>query len=308
MTELFEQKILITGASGQLAYSIACELAASNKVDAIARFGSASSRERLEGQGINCIKFDYVNDDLNELDKDYDYVLHFATTQAPGDDDFEEAIRVNAVATGRLMYHYRDAKAFFYSSTCSVYQPNGHHLLKETDPLGDAMRPHCPIYSISKVASEAVVKFTSEQFAIPAVIARMNVSYGANGGLPVMHMEAIKNRQAIYLHSDKPNYFSPVHEKDYYQQMLKLIAIADSPPVLVNWCGSQLVSAEQWCEYMGELLGIEPNIVHSDEVFPCTPCDTTHLHELIGETEIDWRDGIRMLVEEGAADPRQVQG
>jgi UDP-glucuronate 4-epimerase len=245
MIALTKQKILITGASGQLAYSIACELAVDNRVDAIARFGNARSQQRLEVLGINCIKFNYVDDDLNELDSDYDYVLHFATTQAPGDNDFEEAIQVNAVATGKLMYHYRDAKAFFYSSTCSVYQPNGHHPLKETDPLGDTMRPHCPIYSISKVASEAVVKFTSEQFDIPAVVARMNVSYGANGGLPVMHMEAIKNGQPIYLHSDRPNFFSPVHEKDYYQQMLKLIAIADSPPVLVNWCGSQLVSAEE---------------------------------------------------------------
>lgn len=304
MTELNKQKILITGASGQLAYSIACELAQNNRVDAIARFGNANSKERLESHGINCIKFNYVDDDLNELDSDYDYALHFATTQAPGDDDFEEAIRVNAVATGKLMYHYRQVKAFFYSSTCSVYQSKGHHPLKETDPLGDAMRPHCPIYSISKVASEAVVKFTSEQFNIPAVIARMNVSYGANGGLPVMHLEAIKKGQPIYLHSDKPNYFSPVHEKDYYRQMLKLIAIASSPPVLVNWCGSQLVSAENWCEYMGSLLAIKPNIVHTDQVFPCTPCDTTHLHSLIGETEIDWKQGMRMLVEEGATAPR----
>lgn len=308
MPDLSDQKILLTGATGQLAYSIGRGLAASNHVDALARFGAPGSRERLEATGMNPIRFDYVHDDLAKLDDDYDYVLHLATTQDPGDDDFERAIEVNAVATGRLMARFPDVKAFFFSSTCSVYQPNGQTPLKETDPLGDAMRGHCPIYSISKVAAEAVVKFASEQLGIPAVIARMNVGYGPNGGLPVMHMEAIRRGEPIYLHSSKPNLFSPVHEEDYGRQLVAMLGAASSPPLLVNWCGSQLVSAEEWCEYMGELMGKKVEFVYSDDFFPCTPCDTTRLHEVIGETQVDWRDGMRRLVEEGASDPRQGPG
>lgn len=154
MTQLANQKILLTGATGQLAYPIGRFLAEDNRVHAIARFGSPGSRERLEAAGMTCTRFDYVNDDLSALDDDYDYVLHLATTQDPGDEDFERAIEVNAVATGRLMARFPDVKAFFFSSTCSVYQPNGQTPFKETDPLGDAMRPFCPIYSISKVAAD----------------------------------------------------------------------------------------------------------------------------------------------------------
>ena len=306
MSQIKNQKILLTGATGQLAYAIGKDLGANNRVHAIARFGSPGSKERLEAAGLECIRFDYVHDDLSQLDSDYDYIVHLATTQAPGDDDFERAIEVNAVATGRLMAHFPKVKAFFFSSTCSVYQPNGHVPLKETDPLGDAMRGHCPIYSISKVAAEAVVKFVSEQFEIPAVIARMNVGYGPGGGLPVMHMESIRKGDPIYLHSDKPNYFSPVHEEDYCRQLQQMLGVASSPPVLLNWCGSQLVSAEEWCEYMAELMGKKVDFIYSDGFFPCTPCDTTRLHDLIGETRVDWRDGMKRLVTEGAADPRQV--
>lgn len=308
MSPIENQKILLTGATGQLAYAVGQSLARANSVHAIARFGRPGSRERLEEVGLECIRFDYVNDDLARLDDDYDYVVHLATTQDPGDDDFERAIDVNAVATGRLMARFPDVKAFFFSSTCSVYQPNGHVPLKETDPLGDAMRAHCPIYSISKVAAEAVVKFVSGQYGIPAVIARMNVGYGPGGGLPVMHMESIRKGEPVYLHSNKPNYFSPVHEEDYCRQLEKMLGIASSPPVLLNWCGSQLVSAEEWCEYMAELMGKEVEFVYSDDFFPCTPCDTTRLHEAIGETEVDWRDGMKRLVSEGAADPRQIPG
>ncbi len=302
--QLENSKILVTGATGQLAHYIVSKLAPGNTVHTMARFGAPGSTEKLESIGATCIKADYATDDLSQLDDDYDYVLHFATYQVPGGLDFEEAIRVNAVGTGKLMYRFRNVKAFFFSSTCSVYQPQGAHKLKETDPLGDSMRGHCPTYAFSKVAAEAVVKFTSEQFNIPTVIARMNVSYGHNGGLPVIHLDALRKGQPIYLFSDKPNYYNPVHEEDYYEKMLALLDHAASPPQVVNWCGSQTVSAEEWCEYMAELLGVEPKFVYSDQLIPGSPCDTTLMHELVGETRVDWRDGMRRLVEEGARDDR----
>lgn len=301
---LENSKILITGATGQLAHYITSKLSPNNTVHAMARFGAAGSVDKLEAIGVTCIKADYATDDLSHLDADYDYVLHFATYQVPGGEDFEEAIRVNAVGTGKLMYHFRHVKAFFFSSTCSVYQPQGAHEHAETDPLGDSMRGHCPTYSFSKVAAEAVVKFASEQFGIPAVIARMNVSYGHNGGLPVIHLEALRKGQPIYLHPDKPNYYSPIHEEDYYEKMLAMLDHAAAPPLLVNWGGSQKVSAEQWCEYMAGILGVEPNFVYTDQMIPGGPCDPTLMHKLVGETRVDWRDGMRRLIEEGAIDER----
>lgn len=301
---LENSKILVTGATGQLAHFIVSKLAPTNTVHTMARFGSPGSVDKLEALGAKCIKADYASDNLDHLDDDYDYVLHFATYQVPGGEDFDEAIRVNAVGTGKLMYRFRNVKAFFFSSTCSVYQPQGEHKLKETDPLGDSMRGHCPTYSFSKVAAEAVVKFTSEQFAIPAVIARMNVSYGQNGGLPVIHLDALRKEQPIYLYTDKPNYYNPIHEEDYFDKMLAMLDHAATPPQVVNWCGSQTVSAEEWCEYMAQLLGVEPKFVYLDQMIPGTPCDTTLMHELVGETNVGWRDGMRRLVEEGAIDDR----
>jgi nucleoside-diphosphate-sugar epimerase len=302
--QLENSKILVTGATGQLAYYIVSKLVQSNTVHTMARFGAPGSTEKLEAIGAICIKADYATDDLSHLDDDYDYALHFATYQVPGGVDFEEAIRVNAVGTGKLMSRFRHVKAFFFSSTCSVYQPQGAHKLKETDPLGDSMRGHCPTYAFSKVAAEAVVKFAAEQFNIPTVIARMNVSYGQNGGLPVIHLDALRKGQPIYLYTDKPSYYNPIHEEDYYDKMQALLDHASVPPLVVNWCGSQTVSAEEWCEYMAELLGVVPKFVYSDQLIPGTPCDTTRMHSLVGETRIDWRDGMRRLVEEGAQDDR----
>ena len=122
--------------------------------------------------------------------------------------------------------------------------------------------------------------------------------------LPVIHLDALRNGQPIYLYTDKPSYYNPIHEEDYYEKMLAMLDHASTPPLVVNWCGSQTVSAEEWCEYMAGLLGVEPKFVYSDQLIPGTPCDTTRMHALVGETRIDWRDGMRRLVEEGARDDR----
>ena len=96
------EKILITGPTGQVAYAIAVELAKKNDVHALARFGKPGSRDRLERHGMQCIAGDFVSDDLGSLiDDDYDRVLHFAVNQQAGKADFEYAIEVNAVGTGK---------------------------------------------------------------------------------------------------------------------------------------------------------------------------------------------------------------
>lgn len=301
------QKFLITGATGQIAGDIARHLAPDNTVHAIARFSAAGSREMLEQSGVKCIKLDFASDDLAQLDKDYDYVMHLATTQVPKDTNFDRAIEINAVATGRLMARFPGVKAFFFSSTCAVYAPNGHTPLQESDPLGDAMRAYTPTYSISKIAAEAVVKFASEQFKIPSIIARMNVAYGRSGGLPVMHLESLRRGEPIFLHPDKPNCFSPIVDEDYVRQALEMLAIASTPAQVINWCGSQVVSAEEWCEYMAGLLGVEANFVYTDKVFPCTPCDPTLMHEKIGPTQVDWREAMKKLVAGSATEARHTR-
>ena len=302
------EKILITGATGQVAYPIAVELAKKCKVYALARFGSESSQECLEQHGIICIRGDFATDDLGSLiDDDFDRVLHFAAYQESRKANFEQAIKINAVGTGRLMYHCRKAKSFLYCSTSSVYKPRGRIAREEDDPLGDGL-PASPTYGPTKMAGEAIVKFVSEQFGVPASIGRLNVAYGDSGGLPAMHLALLRQGKPIPLCKDAPNLYSPVHEKDYIWQAIKLLEIAAVPPVVVNWCGSQPVAAEEWCEYLGELIGVKPVFERVDWHAGSNFCDTTRMHKLVGETKVHWRDGMRRLVEAKRTEDRLPTG
>ena len=57
------EKILITGATGQVANPVAKALAVDNEVWAIARFGNADARKDLEDAGVRCAVVDLAAGD-----------------------------------------------------------------------------------------------------------------------------------------------------------------------------------------------------------------------------------------------------
>lgn len=293
--ELLEgRKILMTGAAGQVAFPIARHLAACNEVHALGRFGNAQDRERLEALGIRCIVADITGDSFAHLPDDFDYVLNFMSTRTG---DFDVDLEANAVGIGRLLHHCRRAKAWLHCSSSAVYAAAGNEPLAESAPLGDSRRKLLPTYSIGKIAAEVMVRYAAQQWNVPATIARLNVAYGNNGGLPAHHLEAILADQPILLPPEKPNLRSLLHEDDYIGQLPRLLAAAGVPATIVNWGGSEPVSVEDWCAYLGELVGRTPRIVYSEEAFGGAVLDPTRMHALAGPTRVDWRDGMRRMVE-----------
>jgi hypothetical protein len=65
----------------------------------------------------------------------------------------------------------------------------------------------------------------------------------------------------------------------------------------MNFGGSQKVSIEEWCAYIGELTGLEAAFSDNPQAFGSLTIDTGRMHELIGPTRVDWRDGIRSQIE-----------
>jgi hypothetical protein len=71
------------------------------------------------------------------------------------------------------------------------------------------------------------------------------------------------------------------------------------PATIVNWGGDQIVTAQQWCGYFGELLGVKPTLLLQD--IPNTQVgvvlENTKRLAITGPSRVDWRDGFRELVE-----------
>ncbi len=288
------EKILITGPTSQVGLPLARELVKKNEVYGLARFSRAAEREEIEALGIRTIAADLAESSFADLPDDFSLVLNLAVVKTG---DFDYDLAANAEGAGRLMAHCRTARAFLHCSTAGVYEYAGHKALKETDPLGDNHRVMFPTYSISKIAAESVVRFASREWNIPTVIARFSVPYGNNGGWPWFHLMMMKNKTPISLHTQKPNVFNLIHEDDYIAMIPRLLSIADVPPVTINWGGVEATSIEDWCTYMGELTGIEPEFNYVDDALGSVTLDVSKMREQIGDTQVAWRDGIRRMVE-----------
>lgn len=288
------KKILVTGATGQVAQPVIEALRNDAQVFALARFKDAKAREQLEDKGVTTLAADLAEaDSLAVVPEGIDYVLNFAVVKSG---DFDYDLRANGEGVGNLMLRCKDAQAFLHFSSTAVYEYAGQEPRAENAPLGDNHRMMFPTYSIAKIAAETVCRFVAHQQRIPTTIARLSVPYGNNGGWPWFHLMMMKEGIPIPLHPERPNYYNLLHSDDYIEKIPYLLGAATTEVTTTNFGGSQRVSIEEWCKYLTELTGLEPTYTESEQAFGSLAIDATRMHELIGETRVDWRTGVRDMV------------
>ena len=297
MKALKDEKILITGPTGQIAFPMAAELAKNNEVWGIARFKDQSKRERLEALRITTRAVDLVNPDFRQLPDDFTYVIHMAAFigRSP---NFDRAIAVNAEGTGFLMSHCRKARAFFSMSSCSVYAlpQDPYHPVKESEALSGEGLPYSPTYIASKTAQEAVARLCARLFSLPTTIARMNVSYGPNGGLPAYQFDSMLAGQPVQVLADRASVCSPIYQDDIIAQISGLLAAASVPATIVNWGGDDPVDVETYCRYMADLAGLKLEFERLRDGIRHTVTDNTRRRELAGDCQVKWQDGMRRMI------------
>ena len=286
------EKILITGATGKIAFPIARALATKNEVWGAARLKDLAARQRLADAGVKPVALDVSAGDFGALPDDFTYVFHAAVDT--GMNDWNRCVETNAQMSGELLYHCRSAKGFVFCSTGSIYAYQGQRPLTETDPPGVPLRAN---YSISKVAAEAVCTWIATHFRIPLTIIRICSTYGPEGGAPADRLDAMLAGRPIRLHPDKPNNYNPIYEDDYVELGIRAMEVAATPPVVVNWAGSETVSVEDYCTYMGELVGVEPVFEYTPKAHTPLWPDVTHMHDVLGATKVPWRDGFRRMIQ-----------
>jgi nucleoside-diphosphate-sugar epimerase len=260
-----------------------------------ARFSDTAARAELEAAGVECVPIDLVAGDVGGLPADADYVLNFAVAKT---NDWESDLAANSGGLASLMEHHRGATAFLHCSSTAVYKPAGHQALDESAPLGDnhGVWSFLQTYSICKIAAEGTARWAAQRFGVPTTIARLSVPYGDNGGWPAIHLHMMLSGSAIPVYIDAPSVYHPLHADDIFAMVPRLLAAASVPALTVNWGGSEPVSIEEWCTYLGELTGVEPRFDPTEQTIDSVQIDTTRMHEVAGPTTVPWRDGMHRMV------------
>ncbi len=249
---------------------------------------------RLQAAGVKPIVGDVGEMDLRQLPEGITHVFHAAARlgREAQDEDWQQVFATNAQASGRLVAACAGA-AFVYCSTGSAYAYQGQHPLREADPPG----AHLGAYSLSKIAGEAVVRYAAGEAGSPLTIIRIFSTYGPEGGTPVNRLRRILRGEEIVLYPDAPNHYNPIYEDDYVRLAIRALEVASPDPVVVNFAGSETVTAEEYCTFLGELVG-QPALIRYDPgaPWPIWP-DVTWMHEVLGRTDVPWREGMRRVVD-----------
>jgi nucleoside-diphosphate-sugar epimerase len=288
------KRILVTGATGMVGGPLAMALAADNTVFGGARFTNEQKRAELEASGATAVRVDVGSADFDEIPDDLDYVFNFAVARS---NDWDADFAANVEGVALLMDRCQNVDAFFQCSTAGVYESQGLVPLSETSPLGDSHRAAgMHTYSISKIAGEAIVQHTAKRLGIPTVITRLSVPYGDTFGWPTFQLMMIERDIPIGVHPIGPSLYAPLHLIDIVGSLPHLLAAASVPATVVNWGGDENVAVEEWCAFIGDLIGKEPLITLDENAIPSLPLDVTRLHELGFHSSVSWQDGMRRLV------------
>lgn len=287
-------RIVITGVTGSVGEPVAKALAEHHEVFGLARFSHPKARARLEAAGVTCVPFDLGSGDYDALPDDVDHVADFALANSGV---WDADITANAEGLGRLMHRYGSAASILVCSSTAVYAPAGATPLSETSPLGDSHRELMETYSIVKVATEAVARTQAKIEGVPTTIARLNVPFGPRCGLPSFHLAMLQAGLAIDVHPERPNLFNPIHLDDIIRMVPLLFSVASVPATVTNWGGDDVVSVEDWCTELGAVADLAVTFNENPAMPPSVVVDLTRMHELIGHTQVPWREGLRRMVE-----------
>lgn len=291
------QRVLVTGATGQVARHLTEQLVAKNEVWAAARFSDAKAKAELEAAGVKTAKFSMGEEDLSGL-PDVDYVFHIGANVDPKTP--EMGISQNAEGTGFLMQRYRDAKGCLVMSSSSVYRvpASSNDPISEDHELG-GYAVYSPHYAMSKLTQEAVARFQARALDLPTVITRLDVAYGArgHGGVPMIVYEFMKHGMSYTRAEGGESFCSPIHEDDISEQCQNLIEKAAVPAPIVNLGGDEVVSVEEMIAYVESLTGLSMKIETGAEAsWGMKVLDNTRRKALGGPCHVHWKDGVKQAL------------
>jgi nucleoside-diphosphate-sugar epimerase len=302
-TMISGEKILITGVTGSVAEPLARFLAAENEVWGVARFadGAADRRQALEDAGVITRAVDLGSGSFGDLPEDFTYVLHLAWMRA----DFarlQDAMRVNVEGTGLVLQHCRRAKAALVMSSTAVYsgRDDPWYAYSEDDPLGQGATGQTAMTSpTTKVGAESVARFCARAFDLPVVIARLSTFMGTPNSFPGYHIQAVLGGYAMPAPHD-PSPHSPIHIDDMKEQLEAILGAAGNPAFITNWCGDEVVTAQDWVRDAAALSGKEGKLVIAPPV-PGAPAgsvsDPTRRRSITGPCTTNFEQSFRQLYE-----------
>ncbi len=256
--------ILVVGASGKMGPSL-CALAvraskkagAKRRVIAAARFSDPASREYLEGEGVECVPCDLLEEGVVERLPDAPYVIFMAGRKFGTDGREPDTWAMNAWLPSSVARRFRNSRITVFSSG-NVYpmadvRTGGCTEEVKPSPMGE--------YAMSCLARERVFEYFSKSNGTPVLLLRLNYAADLRYGVLYDIARNILDRKPVPLRTPM---FNCLWQGSANEYALRSLLQAGSPAQVLNITGPEALSVRRTAVTLGGLLGVEPVFIEEE--------------------------------------------
>ncbi|WP_407267905.1 NAD-dependent epimerase/dehydratase family protein [Radiobacillus sp. PE A8.2] len=288
--------IIILGVGGKMGPSLAKlaknaidQAGVDKKVIAVSRFSSQAARIDLENHGIETIAADLLNEgDLQKL-PEVENVIYMAGNKFGTTGKEHLTWAMNAYLPGRVAEKYKNARIVSFSSG-NIYPftsiaSGGASEDVAPGPIGE--------YAQSCLGRERVFEHFSRKYDIPLVQFRLNYAIDMRYGVLLEIAKSVKENKPIDLTMGHVNV---IWQGDANEMAIRSLAIAETPPRLLNITGPETVSIKWVAERFGSLLETEPIFIHQEQGTALLN-NASQSHQLFGYPRVSLRQMIDWTAE-----------
>lgn len=281
--------IMVLGVGGKMGPTLARmarRAAPGKRVIGVARFSEAGLRERLQGQGIECIEADLLSREAIAALPEVANIIFMAGRKFGSTGSEWLTWAMNAHVPALVAERFRRSRIVAFSTAC-VYPFVG----TDTDGATEAVPPTAPSgeYANSCVARERMFEHFSHQHQTPGRLIRL--SYAIDMRYGVLHDVAQKvlHRETIDLAMGHANVIWQGEANDW---TLRALAHCDTPTSPLNLSGPR-ISIRAVAHALGQRLGIAP-VLAGQEAPTAWLIDSSQAFKLFGppqvslDTMLDW--------------------
>ncbi|MAG20120.1 UDP-glucose 4-epimerase [archaeon] len=295
-------KVLITGGNGFIGIKLVKALLKKNYEVRV--FDNLSKGKNRLPDEVEFIQGDLRNkEDIDKATKDVDYVFHKAAVAINRSLEFpEESLDINLKGSFNVFESClkNKVKKVIFSSSASVYG-NPEKLPVNEDDKKNPVTPYC----ISKLASEYLLKFFSEQGLNYIVLRYFNV-YGEGQNLDAFYtsvvdkfVEKVLNNESPEIHGSGDQSMDMVHVNDIIKADIKAME-SDVVNEVFNVGSGKQTTVKELAEEILRLLDkkLEVKYVKRDVIASRRQADVSKIKKMLDwETEVSVEDGLKEIID-----------
>ena len=249
--------IAVLGAGGKMGPTLAIMLrkaAGDKEIYAVSRFSDDAGRNRMEAAGVKTIAADLLDESAYSRLPKAPNVFYLAGMKFGSAGNQSLTWAMNSFMPALVARHYRDARIVAFS-TGNVYplvDADGRGANEQTipEPIGE--------YAQSCLGRERMFEYFSQVNGTPATLIRLNYANEPRYGIIVDLTLKILHDEPVDLTMGAVNL---IWQRDANDYIIRSMTLAESPPMVLNVTGPDVVPVRRLTEMIAKEAGKEPQFV-----------------------------------------------